>query len=38
MIFRFKQRARMAKGVRLNIGNKVIGLSLGGRGWAVHIW
>jgi len=28
----------MAKGVRLNIGNKVIGLSLGGRGWAVHIW
>jgi|GEM_PF-1875236 len=38
MVFRFKQRTRMAKGVRLNIGSKVISLSLSGRGWTMNIW
>ncbi|WP_374089762.1 DUF4236 domain-containing protein [Methylomicrobium lacus] len=37
MVFRFKQRIRMTKGVRMNFGNKVLTLSLGGRGWTMNI-
>jgi len=35
--FRFRQRIRFTKGVRLYFGSKVISLSLGGRGRTMSI-